>query len=117
MEEYENLIEKSDYEKLNPNNRDSYDIAHDKSRISDFYSIIGGRVMRRLRLSKNMGQNEAAVESNFSYSYLSNVERGAHNISLGKFLSFCDGVNSTPEELCKILCEEIAQCKKDIYFE
>lgn len=73
------------------------------------YSLAVGRAMKRLRESKNLGQGEAALEANFSLSYLSNVERGIHALSLNKFMSFSDGINSCPEELCRLLCEEIAK--------
>ena len=75
------------------------------------YSLAIGRTLRRLREKKNLGQGEAALEANFSLSYLSNVERGNHAISLNKFMSFSDGVNSRPEEICQLLCEEIARCE------
>lgn len=75
------------------------------------YSLAIGRTLRRLREKKNLGQGEAALEANFSLSYLSNVERGNHAISLNKFMSFSDGVHSRPEEICQLLCEEIARCE------
>ena len=76
------------------------------------YSVAGGRAMKRLRESKNLGQGQAALEANFSLSYLSNVERGGHALSLNKFMSFSDGIHSCPEELCRLLCEEIAKCRE-----
>ena len=77
------------------------------------YSVAVGRALKRLRESKNLGQGEAALEANFSLSYLSNVERGIHALSLNKFMSFSDGVNSCPEELCQLLCEEIARGRRE----
>jgi hypothetical protein len=78
---------------------------------NDVYSLAGGRAIRRLRMMKNLAQVDAASEANFSLSYLSNVERGNHAMSLSKFLSFSDGVHCQPEEICQLLCEEIAKCK------
>ncbi len=78
------------------------------------YSLAVGRALKRLRESKNLGQGEAALEANFSLSYLSNVERGIHALSLNKFMSFSDGVNSCPEELCRLLCEEIAKGRNEV---
>ncbi len=75
------------------------------------YSVAGGRAMKRLRESKNLGQGEAALEANFSLSYLSNVERGNHALSLNKFMAFSEGIHSRPEELCRLLCEEIEKCR------
>jgi len=78
------------------------------------YSLAVGRALKRLRESKNLGQGEAALEANFSLSYLSNVERGNHALSLNKFMSFSDGIHSCPEELCRLLCEEIARGRDEM---
>jgi len=76
-------------------------------------SLAVGRTLKRLRESKNLGQGEAALEANFSLSYLSNVERGIHSLSLNKFMSFSEGICSCPEELCRLLCEEIAKVREE----
>ena len=76
-------------------------------------SLAVGRTLKKLRERKNLGQGEAALEANFSLSYLSNVERGNHSLSLNKFMSFSEGIHSCPEELCSLLCEEIAKIRQE----
>lgn len=76
-------------------------------------SLAVGRALKKQRERKNLGQGEAALEANFSLSYLSNVERGIHSLSLSKFLSFSEGIHSTPEELCSLLCEEMAKIRQE----
>lgn len=76
-------------------------------------SLAVGRTLKRLRERKNLGQGEAALEANFSLSYLSNVERGIHSLSLSKFMSFAEGIDSSPKELCRLLCEEIAKVREE----
>ncbi len=53
------------------------------------------------------------MEANFSLSYLSNVERGIHSLSLRKFMSFAEGIDSSPEELCRLLCDEIEKEREE----
>ncbi|MHB1483551.1 MAG: helix-turn-helix domain-containing protein [Saccharofermentanales bacterium] len=85
-----------------------------KEKHIDLYSLAASRAMVRLRKLKNLGQGEAAIESNLSPSYLSNVERGNHAISVNKLMSFSEGIDSNPEEICCLLCEEIAKCEEDM---
>lgn len=80
-----------------------------KEKQIDLYSLAASKAMIRLRKIKNLGQGEAALESNLSPSYLSNVERGNHAISVNKLMTFSDGIASNPKEICDLLCEEIAK--------
>lgn len=51
------------------------------------------------RMKLNLSQDNIADLTNFSKAYISNVERGKHNLSLINALKFAKVVNKSIEEL------------------
>jgi len=77
------------------------------------WNLLLGRSITILRKRKNIGQSEAALEANFSPSYLCNVENGRHAVSCSKVVSLCFALKSDPNELWSIFHEEME--KENIY--
>ena len=65
------------------------------------------RTARKLRRGRSLSQEETAMRSNISQSYLSNIEQGKHLISLEKLCSLTAGLNVDIKECFELLNTEI----------
>jgi transcriptional regulator with XRE-family HTH domain len=59
------------------------------------------RNLRRLRNAKGMSQDELALESEISRSYLSQIESGSFYVSIKIIGNLADVLNAEPEEFLK----------------
>jgi transcriptional regulator with XRE-family HTH domain len=57
--------------------------------------------LRRLRNAKGMSQDELALESEISRSYLSQIESGSFYVSIKIIGKLADVLNAEPEEFLK----------------
>lgn len=65
-----------------------------------------GRVMRRLRMEKNMTQADLSFEAEINTSYYSALENGANQISLHKFVSICHALNEPPDNVMAMILRD-----------
>lgn len=58
-----------------------------------------GNRLRKLRLSRNLTQEELAAEAGFNRSYYTEIETGKRNISLLNLLKLAECLRVSPKEL------------------
>jgi transcriptional regulator with XRE-family HTH domain len=66
-----------------------------------------GSVVRRLRLERGFSQEELADRAGFDRTYISTIELGRRNPALVNICRFAEALATTPEELMRLLAEEI----------
>jgi transcriptional regulator with XRE-family HTH domain len=64
-----------------------------------------GRVMRRLRVKKNLTQASLAFDAEINVSYYCAVENGENNISFRKFLSICRALSEPADHVVSLILE------------
>ncbi len=58
-----------------------------------------GRKLRELRHARGISQEQLGIASDLHRTYISDVERGARNVSLGAIVAFARGLGVTAAEL------------------
>lgn len=71
------------------------------------YAICASRAIKRFRVERKLSQHSTALEANLSASYLSNVERGNHSISIEKFVAIAFAIDGNSDRLFEIYNEEL----------
>lgn len=66
--------------------------------MSKFIQMVGERI-RSIRKLKGMTQEQLAERSGLSFSYISDVERGTRNISLGSLEKIIGALNVKPVQI------------------
>ena len=70
-----------------------------------------GFVMREIRLTKNLSQEELAYKCNLHRTYISDVELGKRNISLTNISKICSALELSLSQFFKKLEEKNASFK------
>ncbi len=84
----------------------------------DVFALAGAMTVRRLRREKNITQGRAALISDISQSYLSNVEKARHAISIQKLVAFADGIEIGHEVGLYVYADSLSavmESRKDFY--
>lgn len=58
-------------------------------------------VVRNLRLTKQISQEEFADRSGLHRTYISDIERGVRNIAFSNIIRICEALDITVSSLCK----------------
>lgn len=66
-----------------------------------------GHTIKELRLSKNISQEKFAEIVGLHRTYISEVERGARNVSLINIIRIAEGLEIKPSELFRRMEKEI----------
>lgn len=64
--------------------------------------LVGGNI-RRLRLERDMSQEDLAFEAGINRAYLSTVENGKRNISIDNIIAVANALTVDPRELLRPL--------------
>ncbi len=70
------------------------------------YAAVGQRI-RACRRERRWTQEELARRMGISASFLGHVERGSRVMSLETFVSFCDALEASPDELLGMACHRM----------
>lgn len=57
-----------------------------------------GSKIRKVRLAKGLSQEELAFETDIDRSYISEIETGKANFSIGFFLAICKVLKTDPKD-------------------
>ncbi|TNJ64033.1 helix-turn-helix transcriptional regulator [Paenibacillus hemerocallicola] len=69
--------------------------------------IVFGKVLKSLRAEHGVSQEELAYRANLDRTYISMLERGIHQPTLGSLVAVSDALNIRPSELLKIFEAEL----------
>ncbi len=61
-----------------------------------------GMILKQRRTSKGITQAEMASILGLTKSHVSDIERGIHKITVQTLCSYCDALETTPDELLEI---------------
>lgn len=67
--------------------------------------LVGSNI-RRLRLERDMSQEDLAFEAEINRAYLSTVENGKRNISIDNIIAVANALLTDPRELLRPLDED-----------
>lgn len=73
--------------------------------------IIFGKVLKTLRAQHGVSQEELAFRANLDRSYISMLERGIHQPTLGSLVALAEALGIRSSELLKIFEDEIKKTK------
>ncbi|CAM4454188.1 helix-turn-helix domain-containing protein [Paenibacillus typhae] len=65
--------------------------------------FIFGKVVKALRIKKDISQEELAYQSNLDRTYISMLERGVNQPSLNTVLSVAKGLNMRASDLVRLI--------------
>jgi transcriptional regulator with XRE-family HTH domain len=71
-------------------------------------TVAFGRAVRKLRLEKDLSQEELGYVSSLHRNYIGSVERGELNASLTSIINLADGLGVKPSELLALAEREQA---------
>ena len=58
-----------------------------------------GQEINKHREIKNLSQKTLSEKLGFSRTYINNIEKGNHNVSMSAFIDICNGLECTPNDL------------------
>jgi len=66
--------------------------------MSDIRKLLGGKI-KKIRQSRKMSQEDLAFESGLHRTYISDIERGARNVSIRNIEKIAKALNVSLKEL------------------